>query len=151
MSQQLLHLIFPILAVLSLLALQAVSDNLFRPGVQYTAVVSAGNFDSICSPADGSVPVGQSSRCTTVLYAPSGVDWVTEVMESAIQPLSGDKSPSTWTTKEATMDDVSNSNSEENGWLTPLPFQADRSDQRWCLSGPGTTEYRCPGSNCTAK
>ena len=41
---------------------------------------------------------------------------------------------------------------EGREFVTPLPHQADLSDQTWCLSGgAGTSDYECPGTNCSSR
>ena len=127
-SQQILHVVFPVAAVLSLLALQGVADNLYRPGVAYSPVQLTTEYHSICD----DVLEGNSADCVALVYSPSGVSWVNDVMHWTFESFEGLDSP-------------------VSQLLTPLPRQADTSSQAWCTSGPGTTDYECPGRNCTQR
>lgn len=128
-AQQVLHVVFPVAAVLSLLALQGVADNLYRPGVAYSPVQLTTEYQSICDNA----LEGNGDDCVALVYSPSGVGWVNEVMHWAVESFEGLDSPVSQV-------------------LTPLPRQADASSQAsWCTSGPGTADYECPGRNCTQR
>jgi len=131
-SAQLMHAVFPIIAVVSLIALQAVADNLYRPGVEYSPPVSTSNYQSICF---DDAQNATDEQCSTLVYAPSSVSWVNDILESTVSSLVGDTAVT----------------ADPSRYLSPLPDEADISQHRWCLSGPGTAEYECPGLNCSRR
>ena len=137
LSQQILHLVFPVAAVLSLLALQGVADNLYRPGVTFTPVQSTASYHSICAdPLEGA---GATKNCVVLLYAPSSASWVANVVTSALSSFDGIDA--------AAVDEM----------LVPLPTYSTKrgvvspTAQQWCLRGVGVIEDACPGLNCSAR
>jgi hypothetical protein len=137
LSQQILHLVFPVAAVLSLLALQGVADNLYRPGVKYTPVQSTASYHSICDdPLEGA---RATANCVALMYAPSSTPWVTEVVTLALSSFDGVDAAAV------------------EGMLFALPtYPAHKgvtspTAKQWCLKGGGTTADTCPGLNCSAK